>query len=203
MAELNGILDPVEWERTNWKSWRNNKMENISSSDIQRIEWENLYTSKGWEQNEERQKFKDMIQFSSVAATELSNSLRPHESQHARLPCPSPTPRVHSDSRLMPSSHLILCRPLLLLPPIPPSIRVFSNEATLRMKWPKCWSFSFSIIPSKEHPGLISFRMDWLDLLAVQLLDMEIENPHHICSYLLHLPWKQDWVKKFWCLEKS
>ena len=68
----------------------------------------------------------------------------------------------------MPSSHLILCRPLLLLPPIPPSIRVFSNESTLHMRWPKCWSFSFSIIPSKEHPGLISFRMDWLDLLAVQ-----------------------------------
>ena len=69
----------------------------------------------------------------------------------------------------MPSSHLILCRPLLLLPPIPPSIRVFSNESTLRMRWPKYRSFSFSIIPSKEHPGLISFRMDWLDLLAVQV----------------------------------
>ena len=68
----------------------------------------------------------------------------------------------------MPSSHLILCCPLLLLPPIPPSIRVFSNESTLRMRWPKYWSFSFSIIPSKEIPGLISFRMDWLDLLAVQ-----------------------------------
>ena len=67
---------------------------------------------------------------------------------------------------VMPSSHVILCRPLLLLPPIPP--RVFSNESTLRMKWPKYWSFSFSIIPSKEIPGLISFRMDWLDLLAVQ-----------------------------------
>src|SRR5574341_1363505 len=67
----------------------------------------------------------------------------------------------------MPSSHLILCHPLLLLPPIPPSIRVFSNESTLRMRWPKYWSFSFSIIPSKEIPGLI-FRMDWLDLLAVQ-----------------------------------
>uniref|UniRef100_A0AC11DWY6 Uncharacterized protein n=1 Tax=Ovis aries TaxID=9940 RepID=A0AC11DWY6_SHEEP len=69
---------------------------------------------------------------------------------------------------VMPSSHLILCRPLLLLPPIPPSIRVFSNESTLRKRWPKYWSFSFSIIPSKEIPGLISFRMDWLDLLAVQ-----------------------------------
>ena len=68
----------------------------------------------------------------------------------------------------MPSSHLILCRPLLLLPPIPPSIRVFSNESTLHIRWPKYWSFSFSIIPSKEHPGLISFRTDWLDLLAVQ-----------------------------------
>ena len=69
---------------------------------------------------------------------------------------------------VMPSSHLILCRPLLLLPPIPPSIRVFSNESTLRMRWPKYWSYSFSISPSKEIPGLISFRMDWLDLLAVQ-----------------------------------
>ena len=68
----------------------------------------------------------------------------------------------------MPSSHLILCCPLLLLPPIPPSIRVFSNESTLCMRWPKYWSFSFRISPSKEHPGLISFRMDWLDLLAVQ-----------------------------------
>ena len=68
----------------------------------------------------------------------------------------------------MPSSHLILCQPLLLLPPIPPSIRVFSNESTLCMRWPKYWSLSFSIVPSKEIPGLISFRMDWLDLLAVQ-----------------------------------
>ena len=68
----------------------------------------------------------------------------------------------------MPSSHLILCRPLLLLPSIPPSVRVFSNKSTLHMSWPKYWSFSFSIIPSKEIPGLISFRMDWLDLLAVQ-----------------------------------
>ena len=68
----------------------------------------------------------------------------------------------------MPSSHLILCRPFLFLPPIPPSIRVFSNESTLRMTWPKYWTFSFSIGPSNEHPGLISFRMDWLDLLVVQ-----------------------------------
>ena len=68
----------------------------------------------------------------------------------------------------MPSSHLILCCPLLLLPPIPPSITIFPNESTLRMRWPKDWSFNFSISPSNEHPGLISFRMDWLDLLAVQ-----------------------------------
>ena len=76
--------------------------------------------------------------------------------------------RLTSIESVMSSSHLILCRPLLLLPPIPLSIRVFSNESTLHMRWPKYWSFSFSIIPSKEIPGLISFRMDWLDLLAVQ-----------------------------------
>ena len=78
------------------------------------------------------------------------------------------SPKLTSIKSVTPSSHLILCRPLLLLSPIPPRIRVFSNESTLRMRWPKNWSFSFSIIPSKEHPGLISFRMDWLDLLAVQ-----------------------------------
>ena len=76
--------------------------------------------------------------------------------------------KLTSIESVMPSSHLILCRPLLLLPAIPPSIRVFSNESALRMRWPKYWSFSFSIIPSKEHAGLISFRMDWLDLLVVQ-----------------------------------
>ena len=77
-------------------------------------------------------------------------------------------PKLMSIKSVMPSNHLILCSPLLLLPPIPPSIRVFSNESTLPMRWPKYWSFSFGIIPSNEHPGLISFRMDWLDLLAVQ-----------------------------------
>ena len=76
--------------------------------------------------------------------------------------------KLMSIESVMPSSHLILCRSVLLLPPIPPSIRVFSNESTLRMRWPKYWSFSLSISPSNEHPGLISFRMDWLDLLAVQ-----------------------------------
>ena len=76
--------------------------------------------------------------------------------------------QLTSIESVMPSSHLILCHPLLLLPPIPPSIRVFCSESTLHMRWPKHWSFSFSISPSKEIPGLISFRMDWLDLLAVQ-----------------------------------
>ena len=111
------------------------------------------------------------VQFSRSV---VSDCLRPHESQHTRPPCPSPTPRVQRPTKpisiesVMPSSHLILCCPLLLLPPVPPSIRVFSNESTLHMRWPKYWSFSFSIRPSNEHPGLISFRMDWLDLLTVQ-----------------------------------
>ena len=108
------------------------------------------------------------VQFSHSV---VSDSLRPHESQHARPPCPSPSPGLHPDTSIklvMPSSHLILGHPLLFLPPIPPSIRVFSNESNLRMSWPKYWSFSFSIISSKEIPGLISFRMDWLDLFAVQ-----------------------------------
>ena len=78
------------------------------------------------------------------------------------------SPKLMCIEKVMPSSHLILCRPLLLLPLIPPSIKVFSNESTLHMRWPKDWSFSFSISPSNEHPGLVSFRMDWLDLLAVQ-----------------------------------
>ena len=111
------------------------------------------------------------VQFSSVHSLSLSNSLWPHELQHARPPCPSSTPGVYSNlmpiESVMPSSHLILCRPLLLLPPIPPSIRVLSNESTLHMRWPKYWNFSFSISPSNEHPGLI-FRMSWLDLLAIQ-----------------------------------
>ena len=100
----------------------------------------------------------------------MSDSLRPYESCQASLfitNCQSLLKLMPVES-VMPSSHLILCRPLLLLPPIPPSIRVFSNESTLHMRWPKYWGFSFSISPSNEHPGLTSFRMDWLDLLAVQ-----------------------------------
>ena len=107
----------------------------------------------------------------------MSDSLRPHGLQHARLPCPSSTPGVITNSRsllkhmfielVMPFNHLILCH-LLLLPSIFPSLRVFSNESVLHIRWSKYWSFSFSITPSNEHLGLISFRMDWLDLLAVQ-----------------------------------
>ena len=104
------------------------------------------------------------ISFSSVQFSHsvLSDSLRPHELQQASLSITNSRSslRLTSIKSLMPSSQLILCFPLLLLPPIPPSIRVFSNESTLRMRWPKYWSFSFSIIPSKEHPGLISLRMD-------------------------------------------
>ena len=113
-----------------------------------------------------------MISSVQFSRSLVSDSLRPHESQ-ARQASLSITKswsslRLASIESVMPSSHLILCHPLLLLPPIPPSIKVVSKESTLRMRWPKYWSFSFSIIPSKEHPGLISFRMGWLDLLAVQ-----------------------------------
>ena len=86
------------------------------------------------------------------------------------------SPRLMSIQSMMPSSHLIFCRSFLLLPPIPPRIRVFSNESTLCMRWPKYWSFSFSITPSNEHPRLISFRMDWLDLLAVEGLSRVFSN---------------------------
>ena len=113
------------------------------------------------------------VQFSSVQFSHsvVSNSLRPHGLQHARPPCPSPVPGAYSNMPIelgMPCNHLILCHPLLLPPSIFPSIRIFSNESVLRIRWPKYWSFSFSISPSNEYSGLISFRMDWLDLLAVQ-----------------------------------
>ena len=102
----------------------------------------------------------------------MSDSLRPHESQHTRPPCPITNSRnslrLTSIESVMPSSHLILCCPLLFLPSIFPSIRVFSNESALHIRWSKYLSFSFNISPPNEHPELISFRMDWLDLLAVQ-----------------------------------
>ena len=119
------------------------------------------------------QSFLPLHQFSSVQFSHsvVSDSLRPHGPQHSRPPCPSLTPglpKLMSTESGMPSNHLILCCPLLFLSPNPPSIGVFSNESALCIRWPKYWSFSFSISPSNEHPGLISFRMDWLDLLAVQ-----------------------------------
>ena len=116
----------------------------------------------------------------------MSDSLRPHELQHARPPCPSPTPEfTHS---VMPSSHPILCRPLLLLPPIPPSIRLFSNESTLRMRWPKYWSFSLSISPSHEYSGLISFRIDWFVLLAAQETLKNLLQHHSSKASILQCP---------------
>ena len=113
--------------------------------------------------------------------------------------------RLTSIESVMPPSHLILCRPLLLLPPIPPSIKVFSNESTLRMRWPKYWSFSFSIIPSKEHPGLISFRMAWLDLLAVQGTLKSLLKHHSSKASILHhekrwAGWSTNWNQD--CQEK-
>ena len=110
------------------------------------------------------------IQFSSVAQS-CSTICDPMNCSTSGLPVHRQLPdslKLMSIESVMPSSHLVLCRPLLLLPPIPPSIRVFSNESTLRMRWPKYWSLSFSISPSKKHPGMIYFRMGWLDFLAVQ-----------------------------------
>ena len=108
------------------------------------------------------------VQFSRSV---MFDSLWPHELKHARPPCPSPTHGTYSllsIELVMPSNHLVICRLLLLLPSIFPSIRVFSNESVLHIRWPKYWSFNFSISPSSEYLELISCRMDWLDLLAVQ-----------------------------------
>ena len=105
-------------------------------------------------------------------------------------------PKLTSIESVMPSSHLILCRPLLLLPPTPPSIRVFSNESTLRMRWPKYWSFSFNISPSNEDPDLISFRMDWLDLLAVQGTLKSLLQHHSLNASIL-------WCSAFFTVQLS
>ena len=105
-------------------------------------------------------------QFSSVAQS-CPTLCDPMNHSTPGLTNSQSSPKLMCIDSVMPSSHLMLCCPLLLLPPIPPSIRVFSNESTIRKRWPKYWSFSFGISPSKEHPGLISFRMDWLDLFAV------------------------------------
>ena len=100
---------------------------------------------------------------------------------------------------VMPSSHLILCRPLLLLPSIPPSIRVFSNESTLRMRWPEYWSFSFSINPSSEHPGLISFRMDWLDLLAGTVNFILNYGKNFFLNKYLNFEFRGSLAIYYWC----
>ena len=118
-----------------------------------------------------KQQFKQCFSSVQFSLSVVSNSLQPRGLQHARPPCPSATPGVHwklmSIESVMPSNCLILCYPLLLLPSIFPSIRLFSKESVLRIRWPKYWSFSFSISPSSEYSGLISFRIDWFDLLTV------------------------------------
>ena len=113
----------------------------------------------------------------------MSDSLQPHESQHARPPCPSSQspPKLMSIESVMPSNHLILCCPLLLLPSIFLRIRVFLNESALHIRWSKYWNFRFNISPSSEYSGLISFRMDWLDLLAVQRTLKSLPIPQFKC----------------------
>ena len=155
-------------------------------------------------------------QFSSVAQLYLTlcNPMNCAHQASLSITNSQSSLKLTSIQSVMPSSHLILCRPLLLLPPIPPSIRVFQNESTLGMRWPKYWSFSFSIIPSKEHPGLISFRMDWLDLLAVQGTLKSLLQHHSSKASILqrsaffsltsiHDYWKNhnlDYVGKVMCL---
>ena len=128
------------------------------------------------------------VQFSSVAQSYLilcdpMNHSTPGFPVHHQL---QSLLKLTSTESMMPFNHFILCHPLLLLPSIFPSIRVFSNESTLRIRWPKSWSFSFSIIPSKEIPGLISFRMDWLDLLAVQGTLKSLLQHHSSKASILH-----------------
>ena len=127
---------------------------------------------------------------SQFSRSVMSDSLRPHELQHIRPPCPSPTPGVYSNMSIgsvMPSSHLILCRPFLLLSSIFPTIRVFSNESFLCNRWTQYWSFSFSISPSNEYSGLTSFTMDWLDLLAVQATLKSLLHHHSSKGSILRL----------------
>ena len=130
-------------------------------------------------------------QFSSVqfSRSVVSDSLQPHACQ-ASLSITNSwnSPKLMCIESVMPSSHLILCCPLLLLPPIPPSIKVFSNESTLHMRWLKYWSFSLSISPSNEHPGLVSLGMDWLDLLAVQGTLKSLLQHHSSKASILRCP---------------
>ena len=154
-----------------WRSWHNS-------------EWVMWWCYEPWQVGSP--KMDSSVQFSCSV---LSDSFWHHVLQHTRLPCPSPTPRVllkfMSTESVMSSSHLILPSPPLLFRPSSfPSIRVFSNESELRIRWPKYWSCSFSISPSNEYSGLISFRMDWLDLLAVQ---------GTLKNLLQHI-WRHNWM---------
>ena len=128
-----------------------------------------------------------MLIFSSVQSV-MSNPLWPHRLQHARPPCPSPTPGIYSNSCLLSWwCHPTICHPILLPPSICPNIRVFSSESVLRIRWTKYWSISFNIGPSNEYSGLISFRMDWLDLLAVQgTLKSPLQHHSSKASILQH-----------------
>ena len=127
------------------------------------------------------------VQFSSVAQScpTLCDPMNRARQASLSITISPSSLKLTSIESVMPSSYLILCHPLFLLPPIPPNIRVFSNESTLCMRWPKYWSFSFSISPSKKHPGLISFRMDWLDLLAVQGTLKSLLQHHNSKSSIL------------------
>ena len=138
------------------------------------------------------------VQFSSVTQScpTLCDAMNHSSQSSLSITNSRSSLRLMSIDSVMPSRHLILCRPLLLLPPIPPSIRIFSNESTLHMRWPKYWSFSFSIIPSKEIPGLISFRMDWLDLLAVQGILKSLLQHHSSKASIL-------WCSAFFTVQLS
>ena len=144
------------------------------------------------------------VQFSSVSQS-CSTLCNPMNWSTPGLPVhhnSQSLPKLMSIESVMPSSHLILCRPLLLLPSIPPSIRVFSNESTLLTRWPEYWSFSFSISPSNEHPGLISFRMGWLDLLAVQGTLKSLLQHHSSEASILQLSSQSNSHFHIWSLEK-
>ena len=125
-----------------------------------------------------------------LSCSDVSNSLQPHGLQHTRLFCLSPSPgacSLMSIETVMPSTYLVICRPLFLLPSVFPSIRLFSNESVLLIRWPKYWSFSFSISPSSEYSGLISFRIDWFDLLTIQGTLQSLLQQHSSKASILQL----------------
>ena len=193
---INNFLKIAYHLHITWLLFRGNNFWNLCFQ-FCKIRWQSNYVMIDFSHTlalEKKKRKKNVWKSYHISSAQFSHSVVsdsswPHESQHARSPCPSPAPGVQSDSRplsqCLPSSYLILGRPLLLLPPIPASIKVFSNESTLRMRWPKYRSFSFSIIPSKEIPGLISFRMDWLDLLAVQWTLKSLLQHHSITISVL------------------